>query len=81
MNEAPRPSDLHGEIAFLDHTLQDLFGFGLKLEYCLNVLDDAPLQARTGLEDVVSGLDETAALLREHIHRLDGSRNLSPENQ
>ena len=67
------------DIEFLDHILQDLFGLGLKLEYCIAVLEDAPGQARVGMEDVVSGLDDMAEPIRAQILRLDRSRNLSKE--
>lgn len=67
------------DVEFLDRILQDLFGLGLKLEYCLSVLDDTPDQARTGIEDVVSGLDDISVPIREQIHRLAGSLKLSNE--
>lgn len=62
------------DIEFLDHLLQDLFGVGLKLEYCLSVIDDAPSQARTGLKDVVSSLDDMVEPIRARIHRLGESQ-------
>jgi hypothetical protein len=67
------------DIAFLDRILQDLFGLGLKLEYCLTVMEDTPAQARTGIEGVVSGLDNLAEPIRNEIHRLARSRKLTKE--
>jgi signal transduction histidine kinase len=67
------------DIEFLDRILQDLFGMGLKLEYCLSVLDDAPAQAKTGMEDVVTDLDQLVEPIRAEIRRLGGSRNLAEE--
>ena len=63
-----RPLDR--DIEFLDRILQDLFGMGLKLEYCLAVLDDTPAEARNGIEDVVSTLGDMAEPIRMRIHRL-----------
>ena len=65
------------DIEFLDRILQDLFGLGLKLEYCLSVLDDAPAQARLGMEGVVSGLGDLAEPIRDEIQKLGRSRKLS----
>jgi hypothetical protein len=67
------------DVEFLDQVLQDLFGVGLKLEYCLSVLEDSPEQAKMGIEDAVSGLDEIASPIREQIQRLLKSLNLSSE--
>ena len=58
------------DIDFLDHILQDLFGMGLKLQYCLAVLDDTPAEARDGIEDVVSSLSDMAEPIRMRIHKL-----------
>lgn len=58
------------DIDFLDHILQDLFGMGLKLQYCLAVLDDTPAEARDGIEDVVTTLGEMAEPIRMRIHNL-----------
>ncbi|HEU0072505.1 MAG TPA: hypothetical protein VFS30_00700 [Dehalococcoidia bacterium] len=68
------------DIEFLDHLLQDMFGLGLKLEYCLLVLDEAPAQARVGMEDVVSGLEGMVDPIRAQILKLGRSRNLSQES-
>jgi hypothetical protein len=72
-----RRGDPGVEIEFLDRILQGLFGLGLKLEYCLSVLDDSPAQARVGLEGVVSGFDELTEPIRDEITRLGRSRKLS----
>jgi hypothetical protein len=84
MNNLPSRGDLNGnfpehDVELLDRVLQNLFGLGLKLEYCLSVLDDAPAQARSGMEGVLTGLDEMAEPIRDEIHRRSGSRKLSQE--
>jgi hypothetical protein len=81
MAQQPAPDDLIGtspeaDIEFLDHILQSLFGLGLKLEYCLSVLEDSPAQARAGLEGVVSGFDDLTEPIRDQILRLHGSNKL-----
>jgi len=81
MDEQRGRSDSDGvyldtEIEFLDHILQGLFGLGLKLEYCLSVLDDSPDQAKMSLEGIVSGFDDLAEPLREEITRLGRWRKL-----
>jgi hypothetical protein len=83
MNDASSRSPLtrhfmERDIEFLDRVLQNLFGLGLKLEYCLSVLDDAPAQARAGMEGVLSGLDEMAEPIREEIQNRGRSRKLAP---
>jgi hypothetical protein len=65
-------TDATREIEFLDNVLQGLFGVGLRLEYCISLLDEAPGQARVGLESVVSRLDELTEPLRVEIGRLAG---------
>jgi len=65
------------DIEFLDRILQDLFGVGLKLEYCLSVLEDSPSQARIGIEDAVGNLAEMMGPIRGQIHKLAESRNLA----
>jgi hypothetical protein len=65
------------EIEFLDHILQGLFGLGLKLEYCLSVLDDSPGQARVGLEGLISGFDDLTEPIRDEILRLHRSNRLA----
>ena len=67
------------DVELLDQVLQGLFGVGLKLEYCLSVLDDSPDQARSGMQDAVASLDEIASPIREQIQRLLKSLNLSSE--
>jgi hypothetical protein len=84
MTNRPAPCDSQelfqaGDIEFLDRILHDIFGMGLKLEYCLTVLDDAPAQARTGMEGVVTSLNQLVEPIRAEIRRLDRSRKLGPE--
>ena len=80
MSERPALRESQDDIEFLDRILQDLFGMGLKLEYCITVLDDAPAQARAGMEGVVTGLDQLVEPIRAEIRRLDGSRKLRLES-
>jgi hypothetical protein len=55
------------DVEFLDRILQNLFGLGLKLEYCLSVLEDSPCQARVGVEGVIEGLSQLAGPIRDEI--------------
>jgi hypothetical protein len=65
------------EIDFLDTIVQGLFGLGLKLEYCIALVEDSPEQAKLGLDAAVSAVGELIEPIREEIQRLGGSRNLS----
>jgi signal transduction histidine kinase len=56
------------ELRLHDDTIQMLFAVSLKVEYCLEVIEESPEQARAGLEHVVSDLGDLIAGLREHIY-------------
>ena len=66
-------SDLHDrelELKSHDDTIQALFGIGLKIEYCIELFDMAPDQAKAGLDGTISDLSGLIADLRERIDRL-----------
>ncbi len=54
----------------LDQTLQGLFGLGLKLEYCIELVDESPQQAKDGLEKAIASLSELMQPIRDRIMEL-----------
>jgi signal transduction histidine kinase len=54
-----------------DNTLQTLYGIGLRLEYCLAMLDSAPDQARARLDGIIDTVGEVIDELRAHVHAKD----------
>ena len=58
------------ELKLHDDTIQMLFAISLRVEYCLEVIDELPTQARADLEQVVSDLNELMFSLRERIDDL-----------
>jgi signal transduction histidine kinase len=65
----PDQSEL--ELDLHDNTIQALFGLGLKLEYCIQLIDSAPEQVKGGLEGVILNLDALIEQLRGRIYQLD----------
>jgi signal transduction histidine kinase len=58
------------ELKLHDDTIQMLFAISLKVEYCLEVIDESPKQAKTGLEHIVADLSDLIFGLRERIYDL-----------
>lgn len=58
------------EIDLMDKTIQGLYGLGLKLEYCLALLDESPEQARDGLDAAVNEVGRLIEPLRRQIQGL-----------
>ena len=54
----------------MDTTIQGLYGLGLKLEYCLALLDESPEQAKGGLDAAVTEVGQLIEPLRKQIHKL-----------
>ena len=54
----------------LEHLIQGLYALGLKLEYCINLVEESPEQARDGLDSAITGLGEAIDLLRDHMQGL-----------
>ena len=75
MNSGPgsrdgRQSQHSPEIELMDTTIQGLYALGLKLEYCLALLDESPEQARDGLDAAVNEVGRLIEPLRRQIQRL-----------
>jgi signal transduction histidine kinase len=51
--------------------IQALYAIGLRLEYCIEVLDLSPEQVKVALNDVVERLDQLIEVLRGRIYELD----------
>jgi signal transduction histidine kinase len=69
------------EIDLMDTTIQRLYGLGLKLEYCLTLLDESPEQARDGLDAAVNEVGQLIEPLRRRIQRLRAPRRLESRNE
>jgi hypothetical protein len=59
------------ELELHDATIQTLYGMGLRLQYCAEVLDVAPDQVRVALVDVIASLDEVVERLRNRIYEIN----------
>lgn len=58
------------ELKLHDDTIQLLFGIGLKIEYCLEVVDESLSQARDGLDGVIADLGQLIESIRGRIDDL-----------
>lgn len=58
------------ELRLHDDTIQMLFGLGLRIEYCIALMDESPEQAKEGLDHVITDLNEVIAALRGRIEDL-----------
>ena len=58
------------ELTLHDETIQALVGIGLKIEYCMLLLNDSPQQARDGLDTAITQLDELVSELRARIEHI-----------
>jgi len=65
-----RPTSLDIELDLHDGTIQALFGVGLKLEYCMALVDESPEQAKAGLDAAISNLSDLIETLRSRIHEI-----------
>lgn len=61
--------ELH-ELVLHDRTIQALFGIGLKLEYCIMLVDESPDQAKDGLDAAIGALTDLIGDLRTRIDTL-----------
>lgn len=59
------------ELELHDGTIQALYGVGLKIEYCMSLVDESPEQAKAGLDAAIGSLSELIVTLRERIHDVD----------
>ncbi len=60
----------HPELKLHDDTIQLLFGIGLKIEYCLEVVDESLSQAHEGLDGVITDLGQLIDNIRGRIDDL-----------
>ncbi|HLG11500.1 MAG TPA: histidine kinase [Dehalococcoidia bacterium] len=56
----------------MDRMIQGLYGLGLKLEYCIALVDESPEQARAGLDAAITDLGEVIDVMRHHMQSLRG---------
>jgi len=61
------PSD---DIALHDGLIQSIYGVGLKLEYCISLVDESPEQAKAGLEAAIIGLSDVIVQIRSRIYEI-----------
>jgi signal transduction histidine kinase len=47
-----------------DNAIQTLYGVGLKLEYCIALMDESPEQAKAGLDATISAIGEMISSIR-----------------
>jgi signal transduction histidine kinase len=47
-----------------DAAIQALYGLGLKLEYCIDLVDDSPEQAKAGLDGAINTIGEMISSIR-----------------
>jgi hypothetical protein len=58
------------ELKLYDDTIQSLFGIGLRIEYGIALIDEAPDQAKASLDGTIGDLSDLIAELRLRIDRL-----------
>ncbi len=61
-----------------DGAIQSLYGLGLKLEHCIELVDDDPARAKLEIEGVIARLD---GLIREARNRIFDLEPADPGNQ
>ena len=69
----PNPAGKDGanpQAELLDRMIQGLYGLGLKLEYCIALVDESPDQAQAGLDAAITDLGEVIDLMRRHMQSL-----------
>ena len=59
------------ELGLHDETIQALFGIGLKLEYCADVVDSSPDQVKQALEGIILSLNDLIEDLRGRIYEIN----------
>lgn len=69
MTDFEPPQDGH-DLHLYDETIQALFGIGLRLEYCIALVDEAPEQAKLSLDATISDLGILIAELRGRIDHI-----------
>jgi signal transduction histidine kinase len=70
------PAELHErEMELNDAMIQNLYGVGLKLQYCQEVIDESPPQAKKALSDILDGLDGLIQEIRNRMYELVWNSN------
>jgi hypothetical protein len=64
------PQTVEEQICMNDSVIQQLYGIGLKVQYCLDTLGEGPDQVGPGLEHVLGSLDSVIEELRRRIYQL-----------
>jgi signal transduction histidine kinase len=64
------PSAAARELGLHDRTIQSLFGLGLQIEACSNLIEASPAQAREGLARALNSLNGVISELRLRINEL-----------
>ena len=59
------------EIDLHDSIIQALYAIGLRLEYCMDIVEASPPQVRDILDGVIGHLGEIIAELRVGAHEID----------
>jgi signal transduction histidine kinase len=67
------------EIQLHDDTIQALFGVGLRLEICQDLIEEAPDEARNALDSAINGLSLLIEEIRNRIESLDRRRAWSDD--
>ena len=70
MNPESEESELYDEIALHDDLIQWLWGVGLKLEYCIALVDESPEQAKDGLEEAITILSDVIVQIRSRLYEV-----------
>ena len=60
-------ADFDDEFESHDQTIQALYGIGLKLEYCIDLVNESPNDARAALDSAISGLGEVIIDIRRRF--------------
>lgn len=55
----------------VDECIQTLYALGLRLEYCIALVDEAPDQAKAGMDSAISSLAALVNELRAGMGYLD----------
>lgn len=55
----------------VDECIQTLYALGLRLEYCIALVDEAPEQAKAGMDSAISSLAALVNELRAGMGYLD----------
>ena len=69
-NPAGKDGASNPQADLMDRMIQGLYGLGLKLEYCIALVDESPDQAQAGLDAAITDLGQVIDLMRRHMQSL-----------